>query len=81
MSREDIIRMAEEAGFGQCTKMLPLKWMGYDEAALTKFAQLVAATEREECAKLCDGMAQVQWGTEAAEAAEMLAYDIRARNK
>lgn len=81
MNREDIIRMTEEAG---------LWWQEYEgricpdrvgAGDLEKFAQLVAAHEREECAKLCDGVAQVQWGKEAADAAEMLAYDIRARNK
>lgn len=81
MNREDIIRMAEEAGFEYLEYMDDSVYAGNELGSLTKFAQLVAATEREECAKLCDGMAQVQWGTEAAEAAEMLAYDIRARNK
>ena len=43
MSRDDIIRMAREAGFagGGCE-------------ALFRFAALVAATEREECAKICE---------------------------
>ena len=79
MNREDICRMAEEAGFGQCTKMLPLKWMGYDEAALTKFAQLVAAHEREEAAKLCDRFSKESHFTGHAFAGEHLAQKIRAR--
>ena len=43
MSRQDIICMARKAGFagGGCE-------------ALFRFAALVAATEREACAKLCE---------------------------
>ena len=43
MNREDIIRMAREAGFagGGCE-------------ALFRFAALVAAAEREACAKVCE---------------------------
>ena len=50
MTRDDIIRMAREAelldsdGTGYCP-------IGYIE----RFAKLVAAAEREECAKVCDG--------------------------
>jgi hypothetical protein len=44
MTRDDIIRMAREAGFAR-TKMHP---------ALERFAALVAAAEREACAKLCE---------------------------
>ena len=48
MNREDIIRMAQEAG-----------WTGPEEnvtyvAMLERFANLVAAVEREACAKLCE---------------------------
>ena len=48
MNREDIIRMAQEAG-----------WTGPEEnvtyvAMLERFANLVAAAEREACAKLCE---------------------------
>jgi hypothetical protein len=53
MSRDDIIRMAREAGF-------PMAWMS-DSGVLTwtdleKFAALVAAAEREACAQMCDEM-------------------------
>jgi hypothetical protein len=44
MTNEDIIRMAREAGFER-TKM---------HNALEQFAYIVAAAEREACAKLCD---------------------------
>jgi hypothetical protein len=50
MSRDDIIRMAREAG-----------WPEWDivgcEIELERFAALVAAAEREECASLCDAIA------------------------
>ena len=50
MKREDIIRMAREAGLGlfiQYEKSRPLE-------ALERFAALVAAAEREACAKVCE---------------------------
>ena len=52
MTRDDIIRMAREAGAffdGDCSV--------YDmpEHCFEKFAALVAAAEREACAKACDG--------------------------
>jgi hypothetical protein len=48
MNQEDITRMAREAGF-----------VGFDgsNAMLRKFAALVAAAEREACAKVCDVLA------------------------
>lgn len=46
MTQDDIIRMAQEAKvYGP--------FMGEDED-LVRFAQLVAAHEREECAKACE---------------------------
>ena len=49
MNREDIIRMAREAGFteGDISLFPDL---------IAHFAALVAAHEREQCAKVCDGM-------------------------
>ncbi len=44
MTKDDIIRMAKEAGFER-TKM---------HGALERFAYIVAAAEREECAKVCE---------------------------
>jgi len=45
MNRDDITRMAREAGF-----------VGFDgdNGSLRRFATLVAAAEREACAKVCD---------------------------
>ena len=44
MNREDITRMAQEAGF---------VGMDGDHGALRRFAALVASAEREACAKVC----------------------------
>ena len=49
MDREDIIRMAREAGLAYGSDEKPL-------GSVTRFTALVAAAEREECAKVCDGM-------------------------
>ena len=46
MDREQIIRMAREAGIGPV--------YGYE--SIERFAALVAAHERESCARLCDQM-------------------------
>jgi hypothetical protein len=66
MTREDIVRMAKEAGiesFNICVE-------------LDDFAKLVTQHEREACATLCD----VQALTVAA-SAEVCAEAIRARSK
>ena len=47
MDRDDIIRMAQEAGFAYFT---PVEHMNQ----FKKFADLVAAAERERCAKVCE---------------------------
>ena len=46
MTREDIIRMAREAGLTE--------FGGVTEQNIERFAALVAAAEREACARLCD---------------------------
>ena len=51
MTRDDITRMAREAGIkNDCDGI----WCDADQ--LIAFAALVAAAEREACAKVCDGM-------------------------
>ena len=47
MTREDIIRMAKEAGYG-------LSLSDMHAPALERFAAIVAAAEREACARMCD---------------------------
>ena len=51
MNRDDIIRMAEKASGGR----QPDGWgVMLDHEQLERFAKLVAAAEREACAKVCD---------------------------
>jgi len=52
MTREDIIRMAREAGL---EIYLAPNWDLLEQ--LERYAYLVAAHEREECAKVCDVLA------------------------
>ena len=49
MTKEDIIRMAREAGLFTHKEVQP---------ELERFAVLVAAAEREECAKVCQEIMQ-----------------------
>jgi hypothetical protein len=49
MNREDIIRMAREAGISKPWDQEPVQW-----GTLERFAALVAAAEREACAKVCE---------------------------
>ncbi len=46
MTRDDIIRMVREAGFDD--------YLCRDLSSLERFAALVAAAEREACAKVCE---------------------------
>ena len=63
MTRDDIIRMAREAGFETGTALCEVvvrhsngSWVGID-AELIEFAVLVAAAEREACAAKMDAIA------------------------
>lgn len=83
MNRDDIIRLAKEAGAffdGDCSV--------YDmpEHCFERFAALVAAVEREACARICEELpvtfetAACEFGYEADEpTAENYAAAIRAR--
>ena len=51
MNREDIIRMAQEAGI-----MSDVLQLGDNLKLLERFAALVASAEREACAKVCELM-------------------------
>ena len=68
MNRDDIIRIAKEAGFAR-TKM---------HKALERFAELIAAAEREACAKVCDEY-DVAEDVNSCDTAEGIALAIRAR--
>jgi hypothetical protein len=48
MNREDIIRMAREAGIAN-------SWdLNWQDKIIERFAALVASAEREACAKVCE---------------------------
>jgi hypothetical protein len=73
MTRDDIIRMAREAGgedWGIFRDFMP---------EIERFAALVAAAEREECAKVCDEVNKEYDGEEVS--ASWIAAAIRARGQ
>ena len=59
MTRDDIIRMAREAGFERLGTYASFgeDWVGFTES-LEAFANLAVAAEREACAKVCEGRLQ-----------------------
>lgn len=57
LTREEVLRMAQEAGLCDADGFTPDDYYGLEGGALERFAALVAAAEREECAKVCDGSA------------------------
>ena len=73
MKREDVIRLALEAGI--IAKGLPVGGV----KALEKFAALVAAHEREECVRLVYGHCESDTAVQRI-AAHRIAGAIRARN-
>ncbi len=76
MTRDDIIRMAREAGITFVTEV------GVASATpewLERFAALVAAAEREECAKMCELVAREIDDTNGT--ATYIAAAIRARGQ
>lgn len=77
MNRENIIRMAREAGFNVEQGFL-LRVTGIDED-LERFAALVVAAEREACAKVCDVLAVHP--EYASDITKVAAQAIRARGK
>ena len=56
MNRDDIIRMAREAA-DVATDELGREFFEFDEYDLERFAALVAAEEREACARVCEELA------------------------
>jgi len=76
LTRDDIIRMAKEAGFNQilATNAGADVWIddGFYVEEMERFAALVAAAEREACAKICD---YISWSNEG----KWFANEIRKR--
>jgi len=79
MNREDIIRMAREAGFTPQRD----EWLFTE--MLERFATLVAAAEREACAKVCDDGLKIATSLQALDDMEIwgekFAKAIRARGQ
>ena len=84
MTRDDIILMAREVGFNQilATNAGADVWIddGFYVEELERFAALVAAAEREACAKVCFEMARRHNDIRSA-ALEMASEYIRARGE
>ncbi len=83
MTRDDIARMAREAGKTQSGVEYTMPF-----EVLERFAALVAAAERDECAKVCDEVEasmqsgkRTKDGDHAAFTAGILAERIRARGQ
>jgi hypothetical protein len=63
MSRDDIIRMADQAGLAFASEEFPHIWQIYmnpGREQIELFAALVAAAEREACARVCESM-PLEW--------------------
>ncbi len=75
MDRDDIIKMAREAGFN------PVSYMGANLESFERFAALVAAHEREACAKVCEERQEVFQKYYTKGLAAMCAEAIRARGE
>ena len=67
MTRDDVIRMAREAGLWPTSSTVDL---------LERFSALVAAAEREACARVCEDLAKYEGYTK-----EDCAIAIRARGE
>jgi hypothetical protein len=77
MTRDDIIRLAQEAGFSSSVTKEQEIWVtnGYVIQNLERFADLVAAAEQEACADICDQHSTCEG------IAQKCATAIRARGK
>jgi hypothetical protein len=73
VDRDDIIKMAREAGFN------PVSYTGANLELFERFAALVAAHEREACAKACEERQEVFEKYYTKGLAAMCAEAIRAR--
>ena len=85
MTRYDIIRMAREAGF-EVGRDAGGEYVAphYSDSVgtLGRFAALVAAYEREECAKSCEARAELgDMGCDFYDACFVAADTVRARSK
>ncbi len=77
MTRDDIIRLAREARFEQIAGD---DWVCFTDE-IERFASLVAAAEREACAKVCEGERRLGLDDERAYYGDLMAAAIRARGQ
>ena len=83
MTIDDIISMAKEAGFDKNSLGTTFTHGKLDES-LERFAKLVAAAERESCAKVCEDASKPHDGemhSDSQWAGLVLATTIRARGQ
>ena len=83
MTKDDIIRMAQEAGDSLTDKHGNQDFM-FDSYGIERFAALIAAAEREACAKVCDKQANNLWQKNCdseGHGADQCAAAIRARGQ
>ena len=80
--REDIIRMARQAGWEKEDSLVldPQVIWYISQGQLERFAKLVAAQEREACAKVCDELDAMNW-SESGEYASGYGDELRKRGK
>lgn len=67
MNRDDVIRMAREATDGPCPYDNGSVTWSFTKPELERFAALVAAAEREACARMCEAEGLL-WGNRYAAA-------------
>ena len=74
MNRDDIIRMAREAGWRVDSEGEVLEGDGWhiQTDIVERFAALVAAAEREACAKVCEEWLHGEWHNQGVIAALMI---------
>lgn len=78
---QELIDMARQAGFARYMTDGEINWKMFET-----FAALVAAAEREACAKVCDGKVNAEYATGKVDHNEMgwtqaCAIEIRARGE
>ena len=82
MNRNDIIRMAQEAGVSTGFSVHIPKWDKPTWLFMRRFAALIASAEREACAKVCDKEANDRSESDHwTGCASYLAHRIRSRGK
>ncbi|AXT46397.1 hypothetical protein [Chromobacterium rhizoryzae] len=80
LSRNNVIRLAREAGMQFGTRALP-NLILTGTVSLEKYAALVAAAEREECVQTALSILENPYADRVRWVAKQIASDIRARGK